>query len=648
MATTTTTTTAAAAAAAAAAAKRRSTGVPPAPVPSSQLHAVPAVPAVPPIPGRAVVGIQPPDPNRARNYVGGYDGSAIEDEVFSDDDAHGPPGQSYDDDDDGEFVSGDDASSVLSDDLSNDHSQGSFDDDFDEDDEEGGGQVVRQESSFKRLSKDSWLTVVSEYEDNDKDGNLLFSQVEEVPKKKDPVELEQVRMMKDASSMEGRSVLDCVVDLLRGTRAQKKKMLRRYGERWIWLGEDLLSLNWKSKKRGADTGRINLTRVKKLKGTQRDLVVESNDGHKLTLNLGTKEESTVWLTGLSCLVPKKAKVTNAGRLLKARVNYDPLRDSWRGKAVATRKHVNQYIMLGEIGRGSFGKVKLALSMHDKRFYAVKVIANNNKTAMTASLRNPEEQAMLRKLDHPNIVRHRDFLHDAKGDRYIVVVEYMARGVVMSSGKLEGVKPLAEDGVREIMRDVVAGLEYLHYQRIVHRDIKPDNLLRAGDGTVKVSDFGEAKMYTIKTQGRGKSASPGTPAFIAPELCMSEKSPKAPPEGYPADVWSLGATLFYMVYGRVPFLARDIFEVYDMICTQKLKFPDQPKVSKPLKDLIKKMLTKEPKSRATLHDVAKHPWFNGKVTQEKELKKIRLTKADINAAVSPAEWNNKSHSSQSSD
>lgn len=569
-----------------------------------------------------------------RGVVGGLHG---EEEVFSDDDGEGS------------YIEGSEggSGSLLSDE--DDIGTGSEgDSDVGSGSDEGGGQVVRQESSFKRLSKDSWLTVVSEYEDNGDNGNLLFSQVEEEPKKQNPAELRQIAAMKNASSLEGRSVLDCVVDLLRGTRAQKKKFMRRYGERWIWLGEDLLSLNWKSKKRGVDMGRINLTKVKKLKGDDRDLIVETNDGHKLTLNLATKEESTIWLTGLSCLVPKKAKVTNSGKLLKARVNYDPLRDSWRGKAVSTRKHVNEYIMLGEIGRGSFGKVKLALSTHDKRFYAVKVIANSNKTSASASMHNPEEQAVLRKLDHPNIVKHRDILFDDKGNRYIVVVEYMARGVVMSSGSLIGVKPLAEDGVREIMRDVVAGLEYMHHQRIVHRDIKPDNLLRSGDGTVKISDFGEAKMYDIKSKGRGKSASPGTPAFIAPELCMSEKSPKAPPESYAADVWSLGATLFYMVYGRVPFLAKDIFEVYEMICTQKLRFPDQPKISKQLKDLIKKMLIKEPRSRATLSDVARHQWFDGRVTQVKELKRLRITAADIKSAIGRAEWNNESQSSQSSD
>ncbi|CAN8067073.1 unnamed protein product [Agarophyton chilense] len=548
-----------------------------------------------------------------------------------------PPSPPSSELDDADFS--DDQNSLSSDDEldEDDDDEPQLDEDDEEDDaDDADRRLVRQNSSFARLSADSWLTVVSEYERDGPNENLLFSQVEEEPST-DPVEEAAASQMHAVSALEGRSVLDCVVDLLRGTRAQKRKMLRRYGERWIWLGEDLMSLNWKSKKRGVDNGRLNLTRVKKLRSADRELIIESNDGKKLALMLATRTESVTWLTGLSCLVPKKAKVSESNRILKERIKYDPLKDSWRGKAVSTRKRVNEYIMLGGIGRGSFGKVKLALSTEDKRFYAVKVVSNVKKSG-AASIGNREEQAVLRKLDHPNIVTHRDILLDSENDGYVVVVEYMARGVVMDSSKLEGVKPLSEDGVREIMRDVVSGLEYLHHQRIAHRDIKPDNLLRAGDGTVKVSDFGEARMYDVSSEDpRAKSPAPGTPAFIAPELCMSERSPKAPPESYAADIWSLGASLFYMVYGRAPFLAKNVFEIYDCICTQRLRFPDQPKVSRKLKDLIKKMLVKEPKNRATLQDVARHAWFNERVVQKEELKKIRITQADIDSAIGLANW-----------
>lgn len=230
-----------------------------------------------------------------------------------------------------------------------------------------------------------------------------------------------------------------------------------------------------------------------------------------------------------------------------------------------------------IGRGAFGKVKLAISTVDKRFYAVKIMTKQKKGSFLSEA-NKEEHAILRKLRHRNIVKHRDVLFDPSSDKIVLVVEYMARGVVLDSSKLEGVKPLSEEGVREIMRDVVSGLLYLHSQRVVHRDIKPDNLLRAGDGTVKLGDFGEARMYDVAApDNRSKPTSPGTPVFLAPEFCMSDKSFKPPVENYAADVWSLGATIYYMVFGRAPFIASSVFELYDVICKEDLKFP---KVRKP--------------------------------------------------------------------
>jgi len=204
------------------------------------------------------------------------------------------------------------------------------------------GHLVRQDSSFKNLSADSWLTVASEYENEASNSVGVFSPVEEEILK-DPKEDELVNEMQPVSALDDRSVLDCVVDLLRGSRAQKRKVLRRYGERWIWLGDDLLTLNWKSKKRGVDQGQLNLTKVRRLKKLDRELMVETMDGQKLALVLTTAQEATTWLTGLSCLVPKKAKVQDGHKVLKERVNYDPLRDSWREINTPQRGRIERYI-----------------------------------------------------------------------------------------------------------------------------------------------------------------------------------------------------------------------------------------------------------------------------------------------------------------
>uniref|UniRef100_A0A7S0G832 Protein kinase domain-containing protein n=1 Tax=Rhodosorus marinus TaxID=101924 RepID=A0A7S0G832_9RHOD len=497
-------------------------------------------------------------------------------------------------------------------------------------------EEIQRDDSFSKLSADSWLSVESEY---DAEGDTLFFPTvneELVEEEKLPMASATENAMAKASSVPGKSVLDCVVELLRGTRAQKKKRLfRMISEKWIWLGEDLASLMSKSKRRPDQNSRINLTKCRILRSEGNSIAFQL-DRQRVVLNLSSPSEVKLWLTGLSCLVPRDTRVFMGNTILEERLQYDPLKDSWQGKPMSTRKRVNEYILLGGIGRGSFAKVKLAISTLDKRFYATKIMNKSRKSSFLSES-NKTEVAILRKLRHPNIVKHRDVLFDEETDRVVLVVEYMARGVVLDSSKLQDEKKLSEEAVKEIMKDVVAGLMYLHAQRVVHRDIKPDNLLRAGDGTVKLGDFGEARMYDVNDlDSKGRPTAPGTPAFLAPEFCMSDRSPKPPPENYSADVWSLGATIYYMVYGRAPFIASSVFKLYDVICTEKLQFPSSPRVSLKLKDLLKMMLTKEPTKRATLDQVASHTWFEEPV-RKKLNDRIKITEQDIRDAIKPAKW-----------
>ncbi|KAJ8903601.1 hypothetical protein NDN08_004705 [Rhodosorus marinus] len=496
-------------------------------------------------------------------------------------------------------------------------------------------EEIPRDDSFSKLSADSWLSVESEY---DAEGDTLFFPTvnELVEEEKVPMASATENAMAKASSVPGKSVLDCVVELLRGTRAQKKKRLfRMISEKWIWLGEDLASLMSKSKRRPDQNSRINLTKCRTLRSEGNSIAFQL-DRQRVVLNLSNPREVKLWLTGLSCLVPRDTRVFMGNTILEERLQYDPLKDSWQGKPMSTRKRVNEYILLGGIGRGSFAKVKLAISTLDKRFYAAKIMNKSRKSSFLSES-NKTEVAILRKLRHPNIVKHRDVLFDEETDRVVLLVEYMARGVVLDSSKLQDEKKLSEEAVKEIMKDVVAGLMYLHAQRVVHRDIKPDNLLRSGDGTVKLGDFGEARMYDVNDlDSKGKPTAPGTPAFLAPEFCMSDKSPKPPPENYSADVWSLGATIYYMVYGRAPFIASSVFKLYDVICTEKLQFPSSPRVSLKLKDLLKMMLTKEPTKRATLDQVASHTWFEEPV-RKKLNDRIKITEQDIRDAIKPAKW-----------
>lgn len=434
------------------------------------------------------------------------------------------------------------------------------------------------------------------------------------------------------------SFLECVVELLRGSHVLKRKNFLNASDAWIWLTSDLTAVKFRTAKKGAApvVHTLPLGIVSKLRGNDRDISLEMLEEKKaLNFVFSSRERADIWMSGLSCLLPAHATVRVKNRKWLRRETYDPLLDNWEGRPLTARKRLGDYILLGSIGKGSFGKVRLAFMSTDRQFFAVKVlsklmmrkqsrigplarrIGNKNSIHAQFSMTDVNEIAVLRHLNHVNVMRMKGVFDVNEEDKLFIVVEFLPNGPIMSSSKLTGAQPLSENRARSVFVDVLNGLEYLHYKKVAHRDIKPDNLLVAGDGTVKISDFGAAVLYGDDDGSDGRasqltSSTVGTPAFTAPELCGSDKSPPCPRRCFAADIWSMGATVFYMVYGRAPFIARSVFEMYDAICSTELQFPETPLVSKSLKVLIKKMLVKDPRERATLKEIAESPWLTGNV------------------------------------
>lgn len=215
-----------------------------------------------------------------------------------------------------------------------------------------------------------------------------------------------------------------------------------------------------------------------------------------------------------------------------------------------------------------------------------------------------------------------------------------------------------DQARSTFRDTVLGLEYLHYQGVVHRDIKPANLLWTRDHRVKISDFGvsyfgrpirdgEPDDTVSESEARDfdddleLAKTVGTPAFFAPELCYTDLEPGNQPKvSEQIDVWSLGVTLYCLIFARIPFLAEDEFQMFRKIATEEVHIPrrrlkavdpstspaehslfkrqnahpyrddndlEYEDVDNLLYDLLRQMLTKNPDKRIRLRDIKRHPW-----------------------------------------
>lgn len=444
------------------------------------------------------------------------------------------------------------------------------------------------------------------------------------------------------------SFLECVVEMLKGATAYKRKTFLQASEATVWLTPDLQLLQLRMVQKKTSTSHLNsvkLPQVRRLRGSDREVIIEAMGTKKpLTLIFSTREKAEIWLSGLSCLVPSNAIVRSSRNrnLNGSRRLYDPLMDTWNSKSLANRKRIFEYIMLGSIGRGSFGKVKLAISSLDMRFYAVKVLSKailrkrmrnsldlgmHDSQDSKLTVENVNEITVLHGLRHVNVMELKAAYDDPIKGLIYIVVEYLPKGPIMNSSTLTDANPIPEDRARLAFVDVLCGMEYLHRNKVVHLDIKPDNLLEAGDGTVKISDFGAAAKYTgsevEQPELEGRSGNTvGTPAFTAPELCLSEKAPPRPAHCYPADIWSLGASLFYMLYGRAPFLASGVFEMYDAICTRPLKFPDSPNVSEQAQRLIRDMLEKKPGERATISSIMRAQWLKDCVDVAEKLTELR--------------------------
>lgn len=410
------------------------------------------------------------------------------------------------------------------------------------------------------------------------------------------------------------SVFECCAILQGGLAAYKKKSFRRFGARRVWLSAECDRMLWTSKKNGYAPAHIKLQKVARMKCVDREVSVDSVEGYRVSLLFANPKDAGLWVRALSCLIPLQARVLAPRGIIppdKEREDYTLIDDLFNGRPLRDCVAVNSYIVLCSANRqpAEMGN-KLAFSRSEASFCGLRYIPYK---LVPLLLRSQEEIAVLKRLSHPNVVKYHECLQDQEHGGNYVIFEYLAKGSIMDSSKLEGVKPIPEATARECIRDVVNGLEYLHSLRIAHGDVRPDNLLRSVDGAIKINplgcithDFTEIKNVPALVRARLGEASP---AFLAPELCWLSDAPSAHAKSYAMDVWAVGVVLYFMLYGRVPFGGRDNVAIQESICKGKLRFPRHPETSRKVRSLLKGVLgEKDPKTRIALSELQRHPWF----------------------------------------
>ncbi|XP_054979140.1 serine/threonine-protein kinase 36 [Sorex araneus] len=259
--------------------------------------------------------------------------------------------------------------------------------------------------------------------------------------------------------------------------------------------------------------------------------------------------------------------------------------------------MEKYHVLEMIGEGSFGRVYKGRRKYSAQVVALKFIPKLGRSEK--ELRNLQREIeIMRGLRHPNIVH---MLDSFETDKEVVVVTDYAEGELFQI--LEDDGKLPEDQVQAIAAQLVSALYYLHSHRILHRDMKPQNILLAKGGGVKLCDFGFARAMSTNTMVL--TSIKGTPLYMSPEL-VEER-----PYDHTADLWSVGCILYELAVGTPPFYTTSIFQLVSLILKDPVRWP--PTMSPCFKSFLQGLLTKDPRQRLSWPDLLHHPFIAGRVT-----------------------------------
>lgn len=213
----------------------------------------------------------------------------------------------------------------------------------------------------------------------------------------------------------------------------------------------------------------------------------------------------------------------------------------------------------------------------------------------------KEVSLLKHLNHKNIVRYfqTDLSEDMKSIN--VILELVPGGSLKSI--LEKYGPLELDVIRNYSIQLLQGLNYLHENRVIHRDLKSANILIASDGLLKVSDFGSSRKFE-ENDGLLCKSLRGSPYWMAPEVVAREFY------SFSADIWSFGCVLIEMSTGRPPWSnhANETMKVLQLILKEN-SLPDIPSQNETLKNIIEKCLNRNPMLRPTTQELLLLDFFN---------------------------------------
>ncbi|KRZ09436.1 Aurora kinase A [Trichinella zimbabwensis] len=248
-----------------------------------------------------------------------------------------------------------------------------------------------------------------------------------------------------------------------------------------------------------------------------------------------------------------------------------------------------------LGRGRYGHLYLARVKERHVIVALKVLFKSQLIKAGVEIQLRREIEIQFKLKHPNILRLHGYFHDDL--RVVLILEYASKGELYAMLREE--QKFSEERSANYMRQLVSAVSYMHSQSVIHRDIKPENILVDSRGLLKLADFGWAVDLSNVASSRRRTVC-GTLDYLPPEMiCHGSHDEKV-------DIWALGVLLYEFLVGDPPFFAPSQKVTMRLISTCEFTIPDT--VSDGAKDVISKLLKKDPTERMLLDELMIHPWM----------------------------------------
>ncbi|XP_071152181.1 serine/threonine-protein kinase Nek1-like, partial [Mytilus edulis] len=262
--------------------------------------------------------------------------------------------------------------------------------------------------------------------------------------------------------------------------------------------------------------------------------------------------------------------------------------------------MEKYTKIKSIGEGAFGKALLVRDKSNGQQYVVKEI---QMLRMKAKEREDarKEVSVLAQLHHPNIVRYRESFEE-KGYLHIVM-DFCEKGDLYHKISSQRGLLFPEDQVMDWFVQISLAIKYVHDRKILHRDIKTQNIFLTASGLVQLGDFGIAKVLGSTVELARTCI--GTPYYLSPEICENR------PYNNKSDVWSLGCVLYEIATLKHAFEAGNMKNLVLKIIRGSYP-PISPKYSYDLRGLIAKLFKRTPKDRPSVNSVLKMPFVQRRV------------------------------------